>query len=118
MSLPWPSSAGALAAGVRRGDWSAVELTRHALARIAAHDGALHAFVDVQTERALRQAERIDAARRRGDQLGPFAGVPIAYKDNLALAGERTTAGSRILQGYRAPYTATALARLEAAGAV
>ena len=118
MTIPWPASAAALAAGVQRGDWSAVELCELALARIAAHEPELHAFVEVLHDRARQRAAAVDQARARGETLGAFAGVPIAFKDNLALQGEGTSAGSRILQGYRAPYTATALARLEAAGAV
>ena len=80
------------------------------LAAIAARDGALHAFLAVDSE----------GARTRTDlaQTGALAGVPVAIKDNLAVRGLPTTAGSKMLVGYHPPYTATAVERLVAAGAI
>ena len=75
-------------------------------------------FLALTRERALAQAERVDADVRAGNPVGPLAGVPIAIKDVLTMAGAPTTAGSRILAGYRPPYDATVVTRLEAAGAV
>jgi aspartyl-tRNA(Asn)/glutamyl-tRNA(Gln) amidotransferase subunit A len=86
--------------------------------RIAARDGEIHSFLALTRERAMAQAERVDAAARAGDPLGPLAGVPVGIKDVLAVRGVATTAGSRILEGYHPPYDATVVARLEAAGAV
>jgi len=101
-------------------DRTARAVISEALDRAAPHVGrsGLGIFVHLQPARALAAADRIDAALRGGASPGPLAGVPIAIKDNLAHAGEPLTACSRILDGYRAPETAPAVARLEAAGAV
>jgi aspartyl-tRNA(Asn)/glutamyl-tRNA(Gln) amidotransferase subunit A len=95
----------------------ATDVVRDALARIEALDPALHAFNTVVADRAIARAQDIDAhpERWRG---APLAGVPVALKDNLCTAGIRTTASSRILAAYVPPYDATAVARLEAAGAI
>ena len=107
---------------VASGRTSAVALAEAHLERIAALDGPggddLGSFLAVSRERALAQAERIDADARAGRPLGPLAGVPVAIKDVLATKGVETTAGSRILEGWHPPYDATAVAKLEAAGAV
>ncbi len=87
-------------------------------ARIAAADDTIGAFLSLSRERAFAQAERIDHLARRGDPLPPLAGVPMGIKDVLMTRGLVTTAGSKILQNFVAPYDATAVARLEAAGAV
>ncbi|HET9784310.1 MAG TPA: Asp-tRNA(Asn)/Glu-tRNA(Gln) amidotransferase subunit GatA [Terriglobales bacterium] len=85
---------------------------------IAARDGAIHSFLTVSRERALEQAARVDALADRGDPLPPLAGAPLAIKDVLSTRGVRTTCGSRILENYIPEFDATAVARLEAAGAV
>ncbi|MHB0885840.1 MAG: Asp-tRNA(Asn)/Glu-tRNA(Gln) amidotransferase subunit GatA [Bacillota bacterium] len=103
---------------VKRGDLSAEEATRAALDRIEAVDGRLRAFLTVTPEAALDQARAVDAARRRGDRLGPLAGVPVAVKDNFCTEGVRTTCGSRILKNFVPPYSGTAVRRLAEAGAV
>jgi aspartyl-tRNA(Asn)/glutamyl-tRNA(Gln) amidotransferase subunit A len=87
-------------------------------AQIAERDSTIGAFLTLTRERALRQAEHIDRLAEKGDPLPPLAGVPVAIKDVLMTAGERTTAGSRFLDKFIAPYDATAVSRLEAAGAV
>jgi aspartyl-tRNA(Asn)/glutamyl-tRNA(Gln) amidotransferase subunit A len=97
---------------------SAVSLAEQHFERIAAVDGQIHSFLALTKERALEQAARVDAAVKAGDPLGPLAGVPVGIKDVLVTRGVPTTAGSRILEGYRPPYDATAVTRLEAAGAV
>jgi aspartyl-tRNA(Asn)/glutamyl-tRNA(Gln) amidotransferase subunit A len=97
---------------------SAAVLAEEHYERIAALDGEIHSFLSLTRERALAQAERVDAAAKAGDPLGPLAGLPIAIKDVLTMRGVPTTAGSRILEGYRPPYDATVVAKLEAAGAV
>lgn len=99
------------------GDLRAVDLCGAALDRIE-RLLELNAFITVTAERALGQAEKIDQAVSRGEQLPPLAGVIIAIKDNMVIRGVRTTAASRILSGYKPPYTATAVQRLENAGAV
>ena len=103
---------------IARGDVSAVELCREHLARIEALNPRLNAFNTVAADRALERAADVDRRRAAGDTPGPLAGVPIAVKDNLCIRGVRTTASSRVLDGYRPAYTATVVARLEAAGAV
>lgn len=118
MSTPWQLPARELAGLVRSGQLSARELTRACLDRIDRIDPELHAFLDHRGERALADADAIDAARARGDDPGPLAGVPIGWKDNLVLRGETTSAGSRMLESFRSPYSATCLQRLTAAGAV
>ena len=86
----------ALAALVREGAVSAVEVTRTALARIAIEDQRLNSFTTVTSERALSEAAAVDAARARSELLPPLAGVPYAVKNLFDLAGVVTTAGSKI----------------------
>jgi aspartyl-tRNA(Asn)/glutamyl-tRNA(Gln) amidotransferase subunit A len=97
---------------------SAEAVTRDHLDRIAQRDAGLDAFLAVTADRALAQARRVDTTIAAGGQAGPLAGVPVAVKDLLDIEGTVTTCGSRILEGYRPPFTATAVARLEAAGAI
>ena len=106
-----------LAAGLAHKEFSAVELAEHFLARIATANGALNAFVTVTAERALAQARRADAARAAG-RAGPLTGVPIAHKDLFCTDGVRTSCGSRMLDNFVAPYDATVVERLDAAGTV
>ncbi|MBX3462552.1 MAG: Asp-tRNA(Asn)/Glu-tRNA(Gln) amidotransferase subunit GatA [Planctomycetes bacterium] len=118
MTALWQLSARQLARLVQSGEVSARELARTFLDRVDRLDPALRAFVDHRGERALADADAVDAALARGEPVGPLAGVPVAWKDNLVRRGEVTSAGSRMLASYRSPFTATALQRLEAAGAV
>ena len=97
---------------------SAEEVARAHLDRIAATDGRIDAFLHVDPERAIEKARRVDADIAAGGAPPPLAGVPVAVKDLFDIEGLPTTCGSRILDGYRPPFTATAVARLEAAGAV
>jgi aspartyl-tRNA(Asn)/glutamyl-tRNA(Gln) amidotransferase subunit A len=97
---------------------SSRELTEAALARIEATDGRVGAFLAVTAERARREAAAADARAARGERLSPVDGVPVAVKDLFATRGIPTTAGSRILEGFRPPYDATAVERLGRAGAV
>jgi aspartyl-tRNA(Asn)/glutamyl-tRNA(Gln) amidotransferase subunit A len=97
---------------------SARELTRNFYDRIHHENPKLNAYLALSPERAYSQADRVDAAIGRGDLLPPLAGVPVAIKDVLSTAGVPTTCGSKILQNYTPPYDATAVARLENAGAI
>ena len=106
-----------LAAGLRRGDFSSLELTRHFLARIERLDPGLNSFITVTAEAALASAERADAVLRRGEG-GPLTGIPLAHKDIFCTNGVRTSCGSRMLDNFVAPYDATVVERLAAAGAV
>lgn len=91
---------------------SAVELTKHMLARVKATDKQIHAFITVSDDLALSQATSVDAARKKGEKLSPLAGVPATIKDVLATKGVRTTACSTILSDYVPPYNATCVERL------
>ena len=86
--------------------------------RIAAEDGRINSFLSLSRERAMAQAEKIDRMAAKGEPLPVMAGVPVGIKDVLAMQGAPATAGSLILKGYRPPYDATAVAKLEAAGAI
>jgi aspartyl-tRNA(Asn)/glutamyl-tRNA(Gln) amidotransferase subunit A len=118
MTTPAPSATiRDLRASVRSGARSAVEICRETLARISASDPALHAFHTVTADRALARAADLDRDRDRWRDA-PLTGVPVAIKDNLCTRGVRTTAASKILETFVPPYDATAVARLERAGAV
>jgi aspartyl-tRNA(Asn)/glutamyl-tRNA(Gln) amidotransferase subunit A len=107
-----------LAESVRRGDRRAVDVAEASLVRIAERDPELHAFLTVTKEELLASARAVDDKRARGEPLGPLAGVPVALKDALCTARVRTTAGSKILEQWVAPYDATVVARLRAADAI
>ena len=95
---------------------SSEELVKHLLARIAAHQ-SLGAFLHVDADAALQAARAADA-RRAGGETGALLGVPLAHKDIFVTADQPTTAGSKMLAGYRSPFDATVVARLKAAGTV
>jgi aspartyl-tRNA(Asn)/glutamyl-tRNA(Gln) amidotransferase subunit A len=97
---------------------SAEEVAKAHLDRLAAVEPKIDAYLLVLEERALTRARAVDEALAAGRPAPALAGVPVAIKDVLDVAGLPTTCGSRILEGYRPPFTATAVARLEAAGAV
>jgi aspartyl-tRNA(Asn)/glutamyl-tRNA(Gln) amidotransferase subunit A len=97
---------------------SSRELVDAALARIAATDARLGAFLAVTPDRARAAAAAADARAVRGERRSAFDGVPVAVKDLFATKGVPTTAGSRILEGFLPPYDAAVVERLEAAGAV
>jgi aspartyl-tRNA(Asn)/glutamyl-tRNA(Gln) amidotransferase subunit A len=96
---------------------SSVELTRACLERIAQHQQALNAFITVEQEAALAEAERADA-RLKADEAGALIGIPIAHKDLFCTRGLKTTCGSRMLANFVSPYDATVVQRLRAAGLV
>ena len=119
MTLPASSAAG-IAAAVRGGETTALEVLEAHLATVESRDGELHAFNVVDREGALARAAQIDAQRAAEgpDGLGPLAGVPVALKDNICTRGLETTCSSRILAGFRPPYDATVVERLRRAGAI
>ncbi len=106
------------AAAVAGGDVSAVEVAQAHLDRIAAVDPAVAAFLHVDTDGALSAARAVDEARATGRTLGPLAGVPLAMKDVVVTRDLPTTAGSKILEGWRPPYDATISTRIKDAGIV
>ena len=107
-----------LAGLVSSGEVSAVEVAQAHLDRIAAVDGAVHAFLHVDTEGALASAAAVDAKVKAGDKLSVLAGVPLGLKDILATNGLPTTCGSRVLDGWIPPYDATVVTKLREAGVV
>ncbi len=107
-----------LHAKIQSGTTKAVDLTRSAFDAIKARDESLHAFLSLREEAALAEAAAIDERVGRGETIDLLAGIPGAVKDNITLAGERTTAGSKILDNYVAPYDAGVIERLKALGAV
>ena len=107
-----------IAAGVRGGSLSAVEVLEGHLAAIDARESEVHAFNLVLADEARERAAAIDASVAAGADPGPLAGVPVALKDNLCTRGIPTTCSSKILDGWRPPYDATVVERLAAAGAV
>lgn len=115
MHTEFPTLA-ALAEALDRRVLSSEELIRATLERCQQANG-LNAFITLCRESALQQAQLADQRRARGES-GPFLGLPIAVKDNIAVAGERLTCGSRILGDYVSPYDATVIRRLKEAGAI
>ena len=101
-----------------QGDASAELITHAFLKSIKQRDGKVKSFLHVDEVQALEQARAVDAKRKRGDQLGPLAGLPVAVKDVLCTAGQPTTCGSKILQNFVPPYDATVITRLKNADAV
>src|SRR2546427_2052304 len=97
---------------------SARALAEAHYARIQKEDGQVGAFLTLSKERALKQADRIDRMAAEGKPLPALGGVPVGIKDVMVTRGVRTTAGSKILANYIPPYDCTAVARMEAAGAV
>ncbi|MBF5051917.1 glutamyl-tRNA(Gln) amidotransferase subunit A [Alcanivorax venustensis ISO4] len=106
-----------LKAGLNAGDFSSRELTEHFLDRIKRHDGELNSFITVTEEQALRQADAADQAIAAGDHR-LLTGLPIAHKDIFCTEGVRTSCGSRMLDNFIAPYTATAVEKMATEGAV
>jgi aspartyl-tRNA(Asn)/glutamyl-tRNA(Gln) amidotransferase subunit A len=107
-----------LGARFRQNDATPTEAAREYLDRIAALDPKVKAYLTVTAEAALARAAEADARFKTGAPLGPLDGVPLGLKDVLCTRGVRTTAGSKILEGFVPPYDATVVARLARAGAV
>jgi aspartyl-tRNA(Asn)/glutamyl-tRNA(Gln) amidotransferase subunit A len=113
-----PKSLSELREGIVSGKTKAIDLAGAYYQRIAEVNPHLNVYLSLTKERALEQAARVDAAARKGDPLGPLAGIPVAIKDVLVVRGAPATAGSKILKGYQPPYDATVVSKLEAAGAM
>ena len=102
-----------MAAQIASGQTSSVELTQAHLDRIESVDTDVHAFLFVDSQGALAQAAAVDAKRAAGEKLSPLAGVPLALKDVMTQKGIPTTAGSKILEGWRPPYDSTVVVNLK-----
>ncbi len=111
-------SASSTARAVMSGSVSAREVVEGALGRAERAQADFNAFITIDAAGALAAADAVDGRLARGEPAGPLAGVPVAIKDNIATAGLPNSAASRILEGYVAPFDATVVARLKAAGAV
>src|SRR6478752_4828567 len=126
MSDPTRLLAHEMAGLLRRGEATSRELTEAHLAAAERDDHALNAWLSIDRERALAEADAADARLAASktdpahalDKLRPLLGIPVALKDLVSVAGGQCTAGSRILEGYRAPYDAHITERLRGAGAV
>src|SRR5271154_2491809 len=105
-------------AAVQARTTTAFALVEACYERIQKEDGQIGAFLTLSKERALEQADRMDRLAAEGKTLPPLGGVPVGIKDVMSTRGVRTTAGSKILGHYIPPYDCTAVARMEAAGAV
>lgn len=101
--------------GLRAGEFSSVELVESCLARVEALNGRLNCLITVTPERALEQARAADKRLATGD-AGPLTGIPLLHKDIFCTRGVRTSCGSRMLDNFIAPYDATVVERLDAAG--
>jgi aspartyl-tRNA(Asn)/glutamyl-tRNA(Gln) amidotransferase subunit A len=103
---------------IKEGRTTATALAESIYSKIEADDAPIGAYLTLCKERAMLKAAAIDALVRKGTELPPLAGVPVGIKDVMVTQGVRTTAGSKILENFIPPYDCTAVARLEAAGAV
>ena len=113
-----PKTLARLRAEIVAGSIKAVDLAARYYDRIERVNPRLNVYLSLTKERAMAQASRVDAQAARGDPLSVLAGIPVGIKDVLVMQGAPSTAGSKILGGYRPPYDATAVSKLEAAGAV
>lgn len=110
-------SAAQIAKGVADGQFSATEVAKASLDAIQQREPQVQAFLQVSADLALRAAEATDKARAAGQKMGPLAGVPVAFKDNMHLVGTRTTCASKMLENYDSKFTATCVQRMLDAGA-
>ncbi|MGA2251253.1 Asp-tRNA(Asn)/Glu-tRNA(Gln) amidotransferase subunit GatA [Terracidiphilus sp.] len=113
-----PKTLAALKSEIASGATKAADLATAYYDRIEAVNPALNVYLSLTKDRAIEQAARIDSLAAKGDALPALAGIPIGIKDVLVMKGAPATAGSKILKGYEPPYDATAVTKLESAGAV
>jgi aspartyl-tRNA(Asn)/glutamyl-tRNA(Gln) amidotransferase subunit A len=104
--------------GLRSSEFTSVDLFEASIKRASMTEAQLHAYLTLDHEGALEQAEQADASFTRSEDKGPLQGIPVALKDNMCTLGIETTASSRILAGWVPPYDGTAVARLKKSGAV
>ena len=108
----------AIREGIAAGEFSAREVAQASFDHIAKADADVHAYLELTEEAAFAAADKVDAAVADGTfaQMGPLAGVPVAFKDNMNMEGTHTTCSSKMLENYVSPYTATCVSRLIEAG--
>ena len=112
ISDPATASVSELLSALKSGDLTSRRLTEFSLGRIEKLNPTINAFVSVETERALAQADAIDQRRQSGGTVGILQGLPVGIKDNMCFAETATTCGSRMLHNYQPPYHAHAVERL------
>ncbi|MEF3692391.1 MAG: Asp-tRNA(Asn)/Glu-tRNA(Gln) amidotransferase subunit GatA [Candidatus Moraniibacteriota bacterium] len=103
---------------LKNGKITAVDLTRNYLANIKEKDSTIGAYLTLNEEEALKKAQAVDEKIKKGEEIDLLAGIPMALKDNMCVKGMRTTAGSKILDNYIAPFDATAVTKLKKNDAV
>ncbi|MBI3088837.1 MAG: Asp-tRNA(Asn)/Glu-tRNA(Gln) amidotransferase subunit GatA [Candidatus Colwellbacteria bacterium] len=104
--------------GLKNKEFSALEVTEQYLQQIEEKDKSLEAYLSVDREGALNTARGVDELIKKGEAIGPLAGVPLAIKDNILIEGQRARAGSKILKDYTAAYDATVIEKLKKENAV
>lgn len=104
--------------GLTKKDFSATELVDAFFRRIKTHDAGINSFLSLNEDESRAQAKATDGKIAQKEQIGPLEGVPLAVKDVICVRGTKTTAGSKILENYVAPYDATVIERLRSAGAI
>ncbi|MBI2591562.1 MAG: Asp-tRNA(Asn)/Glu-tRNA(Gln) amidotransferase subunit GatA [Candidatus Brennerbacteria bacterium] len=104
--------------GLRQKEFSAFEIAKEFFDYINQKDKEINAYLFLAKDEALAQAEKIDIALAKGEEIGDLTGVPLAIKDNILIEGQPVTAASKILENYKASYDATVIAKLKNAGAV
>jgi aspartyl-tRNA(Asn)/glutamyl-tRNA(Gln) amidotransferase subunit A len=113
-----PITIGDIRSSIESCSRNATAIAEASFDQIEVRDREIHAYLSTNRERALEQAARIDDLAAKGEVLPVLAGVPVGIKDVLTIEGLQATAGSKILEGYCAPYTATSVKKLEDAGAI
>ena len=103
--------------GIKNGDYTVEEFIEKTLERIKDVDDQVHAFLHV-SDTALEKANKIDRRIKSNDDVGKFYGMPISVKDNMCMEGTKTTCASKVLENFVAPYTATAISKLESDDAI
>src|SRR5690606_26222876 len=103
---------------LRHGTVTCTEVVKTHLARIAALDACVGAYLGLDPEEVLQQAEAVDRKRSQGATLGPLAGLPVTIKDNLCVNGGKTTCASRMLKDFVSPYDAHVIERIRAADGI
>lgn len=104
--------------GYKEKNFSAIEITKAYLDRARKFDGSIKAFISLNEDAALRDAEAIDARMLKGEEVGLLAGIPIAIKDNICTRGMKTTCASKMLEDFVPSYDATVVKKLKEAGAI
>ena len=108
----------ALSDAMQRGDLTSREVTQSYLDRIHQVEGKVQAYISLNEEEALRQADECDKKRQQGEKVSPLCGIPVAVKDNICVKGGKTTCASKMLADFVSPYSATVWEKLQAAGCV